>query len=592
MSIKSLYPDTRPSLNLDFANTKVLDPRVTFARASTATYYDGKTTHKAEENLALYSQTFTDPYWAKFGVSITANSTTAPDGTLTASTLTATNDSYQQYLQAFTGLDISDTMTYSVYLKAGTKDNVRIYAYNNPSYYANFDLTNGVVTANGGTDSYSITNVGNGWYRCSITGTKTHDSQYKLVIYGQNGNFYIWGAQFEQRSSLTAYTPTTSSPITRYAPTLLTAPTNSPRFDHNPTTGESLGLLIEEQRTNLWLQSSNLTASDSPVYANWNFASTFANAAIAPDGTLTADTFYGSAPTASIVTRFSATAGVTYTFSIYLKKDPTSNNANLNYFGFIVCWSNNGTTLTGYDFPDLVSGQNTSDVLTNEWKRFSVSYTCPSGATSMEFGISNRGFGLGSQNYSVLCWGAQIESGPFPTSYTPTTGSQVTRSADSASMTGTNFSSWYTEGEGTLYAEQIVGNIDAARSNQTAALLYLNTSNLIGIGQAVGWGGTSGSLANMWIHSNNSIQMINGTANFLNVGDTLKSAGAYTFNDAAFSGNTQPLLTDNTVIVPTGLNQLLIGNGYPGYYSNGWIKKISYYPKRLPNSQLQALTQP
>ena len=49
-------PDIRPSLLLDFANSKTLDPRITFTRGSTATYWDGKTTAKAEENLLIRSQ--------------------------------------------------------------------------------------------------------------------------------------------------------------------------------------------------------------------------------------------------------------------------------------------------------------------------------------------------------------------------------------------------------------------------------------------------------------------------------------------------------------------------------------------------------
>jgi hypothetical protein len=51
MSIAQNFPEIRPSLNLDFANVKALDPRVTFARASTGAYYDGQTVAKAEENL-------------------------------------------------------------------------------------------------------------------------------------------------------------------------------------------------------------------------------------------------------------------------------------------------------------------------------------------------------------------------------------------------------------------------------------------------------------------------------------------------------------------------------------------------------------
>ena len=40
MTIRHLYPAVEPSLNLDFANSKKLDSRITFTRASTGTYTD------------------------------------------------------------------------------------------------------------------------------------------------------------------------------------------------------------------------------------------------------------------------------------------------------------------------------------------------------------------------------------------------------------------------------------------------------------------------------------------------------------------------------------------------------------------------
>jgi hypothetical protein len=80
----------RPSLNLDFANSKVLDPRITFTRASNATYYDGYTSVKAEENLIKYSQEFDNAVWVKSQSAITANNIAAPDGTQTADKLRGT----------------------------------------------------------------------------------------------------------------------------------------------------------------------------------------------------------------------------------------------------------------------------------------------------------------------------------------------------------------------------------------------------------------------------------------------------------------------------------------------------------------------
>ena len=87
--VANSYPSTPPSLMLDFANSKELDPRITFARASTATYYDGVTSAVAEQNLSLYSQAFdTTAGWGTAGGSVTGNSSTAPDSTTTAGKFT------------------------------------------------------------------------------------------------------------------------------------------------------------------------------------------------------------------------------------------------------------------------------------------------------------------------------------------------------------------------------------------------------------------------------------------------------------------------------------------------------------------------
>jgi hypothetical protein len=56
MTVANLYPDIKPTLNLNFAKVKALDPRITFTRVSGAVYYDGVTHAKAEENLLIQSQ--------------------------------------------------------------------------------------------------------------------------------------------------------------------------------------------------------------------------------------------------------------------------------------------------------------------------------------------------------------------------------------------------------------------------------------------------------------------------------------------------------------------------------------------------------
>jgi hypothetical protein len=94
--------------------------------------------------------------------------------------------------------------------------------------------------------SASVTPFGNGWYRVSITGTfvTALTSVWAevwldgFVSSASTTSFYIWGAQLEQSTTVGEYIPTTSTI------------NSAPRFDHDPTTGESLGLLVEEQRTN------------------------------------------------------------------------------------------------------------------------------------------------------------------------------------------------------------------------------------------------------------------------------------------------------------------------------------------------------
>ena len=374
-----------------------------------------------------------------------------------------------------------------------------------------------------------------------------------------------------------------------------TAGVNEPRFDHDPETLESLGLLIEDTRTNLWNYSSDLTITDSPVYGNWNAASRTSNVAVSPDGLTEGDRATFSTATASIVKRFSATAGTVYTFTIYLKKDPTSIDTLLNQFGFIISWSNDGSTLTSYTFPDLVSGQNASDVLTDEWKRFTLSYECPAGATSMEFGISNRGAGTAtlSQAYSVLCWGAQIETGSFPTSYIPTSGSTVTRDRDDATIVGESFNSFYNQNEGSLFVESTPIYVASGINHRVCVITGdsdFTTSGAPG-GINVDYEGTT-LRTELFGGSPNSAQQ--GTGLTVSSGNKNKLAyGLETNNVSVIVNGTQVGSTDTSASMPDPMTKMGIGRrpDTSSTYADGiHVSSIQYYPKRLTNAQLQLLT--
>jgi hypothetical protein len=158
--------------------------------------------------------------------------------------------------------------------------------------------------------------------------------------------------------------------------------------------------------------------------------------------------------------------------------------------------------------------------------------------------------------------------------------SQVTRSADAAVMTGTNFSSWYNAAEGTLYAE---ANKPAALVSAIVFSAHDNSSNNRQSFVYV----TATSLRYRSITNN-----VNDVAITATVGadSYVKSAGAYKVNDFAYSANAGSVGTDTSALVHV-VSQLNIGSEFnAASYLNGTIKKIAYYPVRCTNAQLQALT--
>jgi len=239
-------PDIKPSLNLDFANTKALDPRITYTRGSTATYYDGKTFAKAEENLLLYSQEFNNAVWTKTRATVTANADTAPDGTTTAdSLLQASGQTSLGNIQNNNGtnpiIPIVGDYIFSVFAKPNGKNFLvlRETLLDGAINDTWFNVSTGVVGTTNADHTATIFASTNGYYRCSIKFT-TASTSLGVLAFGvadtdgsttvtDSGGLYLWGAQLEQRSALTDYTATTTQPITNYVPALQTAASGEPR---------------------------------------------------------------------------------------------------------------------------------------------------------------------------------------------------------------------------------------------------------------------------------------------------------------------------------------------------------------------------
>ena len=602
MAIQSNFPAIKPSLLLDFANTKQLDPRITYTRASTATFYNGVTTAMAEQNLLLQSQTFETTWTLQSGSTITANTSTAPDGTTTADTFNeGTGSAYHDVEQSLTLQ--TGAYTVSCYMKYVDQQYgiISLSSASNAYVAASFDLIGGTVSASSNSGALTtltgatITSVGGSWYRCTVSGTVvtagTFVVRLAIATTGTIGAFGIgtytgtsktalfWGAQLEQRSAVSAYTVTTTQAITNYIPVLQTAASGVARFDNNPTTGESLGLLIEESRTNLTTYSSDFS---NAVWTKTNSTIT-SDTIVGPDGTLIADKLVPStASSGNHSTSFTSSTltAASYTYSVFAKAGG---------YNFLVLKSD----LSGYVEFNLstgaitLSGANYTGTATsvgNGWYRCSITFTATAAAytfTNYSYAATGAATYTGDGFSGAFIWGAQLEAGAFATSYIPTVASQVTRAADAASMTGTNFSSWYNSGEGTFYAE---ANIITPIS---AAVTAFTVSN-----------GTT-SNRNFLLLQNSSLGPylyggVNGTAYNYDIGTTAtglnKLSFAYSTSGSSASINSATVVTNSVPTSPV-VDRLNIGSSLvPDTFLNNCIKKLAYYPIKITNANLQALT--
>lgn len=339
------------------------------------------------------------------------------------------------------------------------------------------------------------------------------------------------------------------------------APLNVPRFTHDPSTLQSLGLLIEEARTNLLTYSEEF---DNGAWVKSGGVSVSANAVSAPDGTTTGDTISGATgttgnpsgvPSDILYRAVTPSASTTYTASLWVKSAPSSSATTAR----LTIWNAYTGALSHVVFTPTAT-----------WTRVEVSLT--TGAS-----VSTIQYRLGNADGSLCIWGAQLEAGSFPTSYIKTTSSTATRAADNASITGTDFSSWYNQTEGAFvvdYENGLAGYIVLAAGS--------DTSNIIRLGTRL-----TGS-------SDEVLVVIDGGAGQVSLGNSPSTqrnicAAAYKQNDFALSMNGAAASTTSFGTVPTADTLAIGGTPFYGAF-NGTIASIAYYPTRLSNSYLQYLT--
>jgi hypothetical protein len=603
------FPNLLPSLNIDMCNGIYVDPRITFTRAGTRTYY-GREMVKAEENLLLRSQEFDNvTEWgvAAGAVTRTANTTVAPDGTTTADTVAETSTTNGFGLRATVALAANTAYTISCYIKDITVRYVGLSVFGALSNYcyAEFDLTGGVLNRSGalGTGwsvtSTSITLDNEGFYRVVLvvtTGTSVSVPRSGVFLSdgvgaiatnglpsytGTTNSAAFWGAQLEQRSFATAYTATTTQPITRYQRLLKTAAANEWPREFDPVTGECLGRSVWESRTNLLLRSEEF---DNASWTKVN-STISANQIIAPDGVLTADKLVGNSgvhTACGCLQSLAYSAGVNYAFSIYVKA------AGARYVAIAQAYIDNNIVYldlqTGtIGTPAGIASNKSASIVSigNGWFRCTLVGAPTTTGGSFRVYIADA---LGSLAYTgdgysgIYIWGAMLESGAFASPYIKTEAAQVTRLADSAVMTGVNFSSWFNPSEGTLFAEGVsYGGTQAGY----AAISDGTTINEISIRIA------SAVRRSFVVAVTDQANISNGA--YL-AGDVEKRSISYAFNNvnAAAQGS---IGTQDTVAVLPVVSRLTVGAlGGGAQILNGYSRRLTYYPQALTSANLQAVT--
>jgi len=327
---------------------------------------------------------------------------------------------------------------------------------------------------------------------------------------------------------------------------ITTVDSNVPRLNYSMIDGKVVGcpsLILEPVRTNLETKSNE--------FSTWGTVSNTTRTAdyiISPDGTLNGTRLQF---TANGYVANTSQSLATYTVSCYAKRN------------------DNGTQNVGF-FTNGSGVVNSAWEITSEWKRFTYTYT--SSNTSFVGIASNSGA-------DISVYGFQIEQGSYPTSYIPTNGSAVTRSAETAN--GSGDAATFSDSEGVLMAE--ISALADDNTDRKIGIVQGSTQNQVSIGY---------SISTKKIRAISYDGAVKGET-FTNVVDVLNSNKiAYKYKD----GDNQ--LWVNGFLLDTNTNTNILDGvtldnlGFDANASNfyGKTKQLQYYNSALTDSELEQLT--
>ena len=537
-----------------------------FARASSATRVNEQGyIEKERENLLLQSNQF-NTTWSASDVSVTSGQS-GYDGN-NAWLLNITGGTSSQRLEQ--SITNSGIQTFSIYVKAGTLNWVRLRTDGSTTRNVYFNLQNGVIGTTSAIDA-KIQDVGSGWFRCSlvtddVTRVRIYPADADGDITHTSGNIYIQDAQLEQGLVATDYIETTTSSVAAGI-------TNDiPRINYEGGIGN---FLLEPSRTN--------SVVHSEYFGGWSLinVAVTSNSIISPDGTLNGSKLIASSGTSNKVISQAITAN-TYTASVFAKKGEfeglvlatgtTGAFFNLNTHSFR---ANYTSAPTSYKIEDYGNG----------WHRYSITFT-QSGSNALYIGPNDNVSATlaitGDGSKGIYTYGAQLEASSYPTSYIPTYGSTVTRVGETCNNAG--ISHLINSTEGVLYVEtrNVLSGYDSniyltdGTNSERVGILFSNSS---------------GNLMFLIRVNEVYIASITISANQINWEQTNKIAIKYKTNDMSFWLNGTKVATDTsgTMFSPNTLTQLGFNSGSGGTFY-GETKMVSTFKEALSDSELECLT--
>jgi len=442
--------------------------------------------------------------------------------------------------------------------------------------------------------------IGAPWLNASTSNDYIRDvlNPYMIANPGAYAAYLTPGPGLVEKTFSDIITFTRASTATYFnsAGTLTTAAVDEPRFDFNPSTLAAQGLLIEESRTNSIRNNTMqgaVAGTPGTLPTNWTVSNI---------GTLTREVV-GTGTANGITYIDIRLSGTTSTTSAQIFCDPATGGpaassgqtwSGSNFLAIVGGSLTNITTIraiqlqgrdgAGAATENFNSGDQKS-LLTSTMQRFSfTSALANASTTTLQLGVSPT-FSSGVAIDITLRIGLpQLELGAFATSVIPTTTTALTRSADVASVN--TLSPWYNASAGTLFAEysrfgavsfQTIVALGNAAQTETALLLFGGSAPANN--QRFDVNTSTGSQATIVVLTAPPLNTI------------AKTAGAYALNDFAATANgaVPGVDTSGTVPVVTTLG-LGTSTALAGPYLNGYLRRITYYPRRLANADLQTIT--